>query len=77
MRQQTFFGNGIAVHVSMAEPVSANLVTWVAEGASQCEYKLHASATYACVEGPRLGTRAESHFLRQAGCQVVGMTNVP
>uniref|UniRef100_UPI003FA538F2 phosphorylase family protein n=1 Tax=Noviherbaspirillum sp. TaxID=1926288 RepID=UPI003FA538F2 len=33
--------------------------------------------TYACVEGPRLGTRAESHFLRQAGCDLVGMTNVP
>jgi 5'-methylthioadenosine phosphorylase len=29
------------------------------------------------VEGPRLGTRAESFFLRQAGCQLVGMTNVP
>ncbi|MDP3333371.1 MAG: MTAP family purine nucleoside phosphorylase [Methylococcaceae bacterium] len=26
-RQQTFFGAGIAAHVSMAEPVSANLVT--------------------------------------------------
>jgi 5'-methylthioadenosine phosphorylase len=29
------------------------------------------------VEGPRLGTQAESHFLRQAGCHLVGMTNVP
>ncbi|MBC7405080.1 MAG: S-methyl-5'-thioadenosine phosphorylase [Cytophaga sp.] len=76
-RQQTFFGAGVSAHLSMAEPVSVNLVTWVAKGASQCGYKLHAGATYACVEGPRLGTRAESHFLRQAGCQVVGMTNVP
>jgi 5'-methylthioadenosine phosphorylase len=33
--------------------------------------------TYGCVEGPRLGTRAESLFLRQAGCHLVGMTNVP
>ena len=33
--------------------------------------------TYACVEGPRLGTRAESLFMRQVGCQLVGMTNVP
>lgn len=32
---------------------------------------------YACVEGPCLGTQAESHFLRQAGCHLVGMTNVP
>lgn len=76
-RQQTFFGGGVAAHVSMAEPVSANLVRWVAEGASHLGYRLHTEATYACVEGPRLGTRAESHFLRQVGCQVVGMTNVP
>ncbi len=33
--------------------------------------------TYACVEGPRLGTQAESHLLRNAGCHLVGMTNVP
>lgn len=24
-----------------------------------------------------MGTRAESHFLRQTGCHLVGMTNVP
>lgn len=76
-RQHTFFGEGIAAHVSMAEPVSASLVAWAAAGASRCGFRLHPGATYACVEGPRLGTRAESHFLRQAGCQVVGMTNVP
>ena len=38
---------------------------------------LHRGLTYACVEGPRLGTQAESHLLRQAGCHLVGMTNVP
>ena len=30
------------------------------------------------MDGPRLGTRAESFFLRgPAGCDLVGMTNVP
>lgn len=76
-RRHTFFGAGVAAHVSMAEPVSGSLAAWVAEGASRCGFRCHVHATYACVEGPRLGTRAESHFLRQAGCQVVGMTNVP
>lgn len=76
-RQQTFFGNGIAAHVSMAEPVSRNLITWVSDQALRLGLKLHVGSTYACVEGPRLGTRAESHFLRQMGCHVVGMTNVP
>src|SRR6267378_3852987 len=38
---------------------------------------LREEKTYACVEGPRLGTRAESLFLRAAGADIVGMTNVP
>lgn len=76
-RAQTFFGHGIAAHVSMAEPVSPNLTAWVAGEASRLGYRLHREAVYACVEGPRLGTRAESHFLRKAGCHVVGMTNIP
>ena len=38
----------------------------------------HTDKTYICVEGPRLGTRAESFFFRGAmGADLVGMTNVP
>lgn len=76
-RAPTFFGDGIAVHVSTANPVSDNLVKWIARHAASLDMALHVGVTYACVEGPRLGTRAESHFLRQAGCHLVGMTNVP
>ena len=76
-REQTFFGQGISAHVSTAEPVSSSLTGWIAEGAERFGIKLHRSVTYACVEGPRLGTRAESHFLRSAGCDIVGMTNLP
>ena len=76
-REQTFFGNGISAHVSTAEPVSSTLAGWIAEGADRLGIKLRRSVTYACVEGPRLGTRAESHFLRNAGCDIVGMTNLP
>ena len=76
-RERTFFGGGVAAHVSTAEPVSAALVDAVAVSAQALGVTLHRDLTYACVEGPRLGTRAESHFLRQAGCHLVGMTNVP
>lgn len=76
-RAATFFGEGIAAHVSTATPVSAQLVQWIERHARALDMRLHANVTYACVEGPRLGTRAESHFLRQAGCHLVGMTNVP
>ncbi|MEO8279009.1 MAG: MTAP family purine nucleoside phosphorylase [Ideonella sp.] len=76
-RELSFFGKGVAAHVSTARPVSSNMVDWVERGAISKGYRLHRDVTYACVEGPRLGTRAESLFMRQAGCQLVGMTNVP
>ena len=77
LRERTFFGGGVAAHVSTANPVSAALVDAAAASAQALGITLHRGLTYACVEGPRLGTRAESHFLRQAGCHLVGMTNVP
>jgi len=76
-RERSFFGGGVAAHVSTAMPVSSNLVDWVAAQARRLDITLHTGLTYACVEGPRLGTRAESHFMRGAGCHLVGMTNVP
>ena len=76
-RERSFFGNGLAVHISTARPVSGSLIDWVAAQAQADGMTLHRDVTYACVEGPRLGTRAESLFLQQAGCHLVGMTNVP
>lgn len=77
-RVNSFFGDGVAAHVSTAEPVSAALVDWIAAQAGALAIPIHRDLAYACVEGPRLGTRAESRFLRgAAGCQLVGMTNVP
>lgn len=76
-RERTFFGNGVAAHVSTAKPVSAALVDAAVAAGQAAGLAVHRGLTYACVEGPRLGTQAESHFLRQAGCHLVGMTNVP
>ena len=76
-RARTFFGDGVAAHISTAEPTCKNLTQWVADKADATGLKLHTGKTYACVDGPRLGTKAESHFLRMAGCDLVGMTNVP
>jgi 5'-methylthioadenosine phosphorylase len=76
-RERSFFGRGVAAHVSTAKPVSAALVDAAAVAAAASGITLHRGLTYACVEGPRLGTQAESHFMRLAGCHLVGMTNVP
>ena len=76
-REHTFFGNGVAAHVSSAYPTSAQLSDWIGRVAGESGLSIHRDLTYACVDGPRLGTRAESFFLRNAACDVVGMTNVP
>jgi len=77
-RAGTFFGGGIAAHVSTAYPVCMALSDDIVLAAARLNQDLHVDKTYACVEGPRLGTRAESFFLRDsAKCDLVGMTNVP
>ena len=77
-RAYSFFGDGIAAHVSTAHPACPSLSNDVVRAAEGCSLSLHRGKTYACVEGPRLGTRAESFFLRDAAqCDLVGMTNVP
>lgn len=77
-RAHSFFGNGVAAHVSTAHPVCAVLAADIQNAAARIDQPLHQNKTYACVEGPRLGTRAESFFLRDsAKCDLVGMTNVP
>lgn len=77
-REYTFFGEGIAAHVSTAYPACPALSADVQAAARRLDQPLHINKTYACVEGPRLGTRAESFFLRDAvKADLVGMTNVP
>ncbi len=76
-RNSTFFGKGLVAHVSTAEPTCIELTEETERSSRSVDIKMHFNKTYGCVEGPRLGTRAESFFLRQVNCDVVGMTNVP
>jgi 5'-methylthioadenosine phosphorylase len=76
-RPSTFFGNGLVAHISTAEPSCFRLSEKVQASSLKNDIHIHKNKTYACVEGPRLGSKAESLFLRQSGCDLVGMTNVP
>ena len=77
-RARTFFGDGLVGHVSSAKPACPLLSAALAEACEKLGFAIHSDKTYACVEGPRLGTRAESLFLRDAaGADIVGMTNAP
>ena len=77
-REYSFFGNGLVAHISTAYPTCASLSEDIINAANKIGQNIHINKTYGCIEGPRLGTRAESFFLRDsAGCDLVGMTNVP
>ncbi|MGA7541078.1 MAG: S-methyl-5'-thioadenosine phosphorylase [Steroidobacteraceae bacterium] len=77
LRAATFFGKGLVAHVSTAHPTCAHTAALIGRVAKSIGQPIHHDKTYACVEGPRLGTRAESFWLRGAGADLVGMTNVP
>ena len=74
-RKSTFFGDGIVVHVSLADPVCATLADAVDAAAREAGGTVHRGGTYLCMEGPQFSTRAESHMYRQWGADVIGMTN--
>jgi 5'-methylthioadenosine phosphorylase len=73
----TFFGNGIAAHISFAEPISTNLRHILAESARASGVRVHNGGTYVNMDGPAFSTRAESDLNRRNGFDVIGMTNLP
>lgn len=73
----TFFGGGIAAHISFAEPICTPLRHLLAETAQSLGVTVHNGGTYVNMDGPAFSTRAESEFNRRQGFDVIGMTNVP
>jgi len=73
-RPETFFGDGIVVHVSLADPVCANLAHDLASAARTSCTTIHDKGTYLCMEGPQFSTRAESNLFRSFGASVISMT---
>jgi 5'-methylthioadenosine phosphorylase len=73
-RRPTFFGDGIVVHVSLADPVCAQLSRDLADAARSAGAKVHENTVYLCIEGPQFSTRAESNLYRSWGVDVISMT---
>jgi 5'-methylthioadenosine phosphorylase len=76
-RASTFFGDGIAVHVGLADPVCPELRAILLQAGGDGAARVHDGGTYLCVEGPAFSTRAESRLYRAWGADVIGMTNLP
>ncbi|MBR9883994.1 MAG: S-methyl-5'-thioadenosine phosphorylase [Oceanospirillales bacterium] len=80
-RPNTFFGDGVVAHVSLAQPTCENLGALLAMAVETLPEKeavrLHRGGTYLCMEGPQFSTLAESNLYRSYGASVIGMTNMP
>lgn len=76
-RKQTFFGEGLVVHVGTANPFCEDLTARVFQAVSQTGCVTHAGGTLITVEGPRFSTKAESDLFRAWGMSIIGMTACP
>jgi 5'-methylthioadenosine phosphorylase len=75
-RVDTFFGEGVAAHVALADPVCLELVGVVEGACKKSGVNAKRGGTYLCMEGPQFSTRAESNVYRSWGMDVIGMTNL-
>ena len=75
-RISTFFGNGIVVHVSFADPVCPQLAGVVHQSGEAEGVSVKRGGTYLCIEGSQFSTKAESNIYRGWGADVIGMTNL-
>ena len=73
-RPSTFFGSGMVVHVSLADPVCPDLARDLAAAGRSIDPTLHEGGTYLCMEGPQFSTRAESNLYRSWNADVISMT---
>lgn len=76
-RPKTFFGQGLVIHVGLAEPFCPILSGALYRAALEVGAIVHKGGTFICIEGPQFSTRAESRIYRQWGVDIIGMTVVP
>jgi len=76
-RKSTFFDKDHVCHIPMAEPFCSDLRKLLYESAKELSFKVYEKGTVVTIEGPRFGTKAESHLFRQWKADVVNMSTVP
>lgn len=64
-------------HVDVSEPYCPELRSLVAESGTKNGKKIWTDSILAATEGPRFETPAEIRMMKNAGCDLVGMTGAP
>ena len=75
-RVDTFFGEGVVVHIAFADPVCAELSKVAQAAGKKAGVTAKLGGTYVCMEGPQFSTLAESNLYRSWGADIIGMTNL-
>lgn len=76
-RKRSFFGEGLVVHVGVADPFCPNLSTQLYSVVSSTGTTTHLGGSMITIEGPRFSTKAESNTYQMWGMSLVGMTTSP
>ncbi len=75
-RASTFFGDGLVVHISFADPICPEMAQLAYDACKAEGVNAKLGGTYLCMEGPQFSTKAESNLYRSWGMDVIGMTNL-
>jgi len=76
-RPRTFFGEGLVVHIGVAEPVCKDLSHQLIQAVKETGATTHSGGAFITIEGPRFSTKAESNTFRSWGMSIIGMTASP
>ena len=76
-RIDTFFGEGIVVHIPFAEPFCPVLSGTMFRAGQKLGAEVHPKGTCVAIEGPAFSTRAESRLYCSWDADIIGMTSAP
>lgn len=76
-RPSTFFGDGVAAHVSFAHPFCDRLHDIIRPAARRLGLTMHTGQTLICMEGPAFSTKAESNLYRSWNAGIINMSTLP
>lgn len=76
-REPSFFGEGLAAHISMADPFCPTLSGMLSDAVRWSGGTVHDRGAFVTIPGPRFSTKAESNVYRSWGMSIIGMTTSP
>ncbi|MBV6493759.1 MAG: S-methyl-5'-thioadenosine phosphorylase [Turneriella sp.] len=76
-RRDTYFDEGIVVHVSFGDPMDITLREILKKALGELNLPVHTNETLICMEGPQFSTRAESKLYKSWGGGIINMSALP